>query len=332
MKVSIIIPVYKAEKYLSKCVDSVLNQSYTDLEVILIEDGSPDRCGEICDAYAKKDSRVKVLHKENEGVSMARNAGLEIATGEYVQFVDSDDYLEVQMTEKLINAMEAQKVDMVLCSFYEKNLNFEKVSKTEEEPGVYNKDDFLMRIMNNPYSFHYGVLWNKLFKRTVIEKIRFSSDMDFGEDFIFNLHYLGQIEKIAVIEEPLYYYIRYNTDSLMYIQAVGKEDVGKYLRYLEKRLLIFHKYRDFYKEQKLYENNKNKVNEYLLKVYISEKLEINWQPLSKANKKTCKQILEQNEDVKLMKKEMDVSYYRKKAIKFWLAKYKVLLRNKLVKN
>ena len=233
MKVSIIIPVYKAEKYLSKCVDSVLNQSYTDLEVILVEDGSPDNCGAICDDYAKKDSRIKVVHKENEGVSKARNAGLDIATGEYVQFVDSDDYLELQMTEKLVHAMKEQKVDMVLCGFYEKNLNFEKVSKIEEETGIYKKKDFLMRIMNNPYSFHYGVLWNKLFKRKVIERIRFSSDMDFGEDFIFNLHYLGKIEKIAVIEEPLYYYIRFITDSLMYIQAVGKEDVQKYLRYLE---------------------------------------------------------------------------------------------------
>ena len=332
MKVSIIIPVYKAEKYLSKCVDSVLNQSYTDLEVILVEDGSPDNCGAICDDYAKKDSRIKVVHKENEGVSKARNAGLDIATGEYVQFVDSDDYLELQMTEKLVHAMKEQKVDMVLCGFYEKNLNFEKVSKIEEETGIYKKKDFLMRIMNNPYSFHYGVLWNKLFKRKVIERIRFSSDMDFGEDFIFNLHYLGKIEKIAVIEEPLYYYIRYNTDSLMYIQAVGKEDVQKYLRYLEKRLLIFHKYREFYKEQNMYENNKNKVNEYLLKVYISEKLEINWQHLSKEDKKKCRQILEENEDVKLMKHEMDTFYYRKRVIKFWLAKYKVLLRNKLVKN
>ena len=94
MKVSIVIPIYKAEKYLSTCIDSVLGQTYKDLEVILVDDASPDRCGDICEEYAKKDSRVRVIHKENEGVSKARNAGLAIATGDYVQFVDSDDYLQ----------------------------------------------------------------------------------------------------------------------------------------------------------------------------------------------------------------------------------------------
>lgn len=332
MKVSIVIPVYKAEKYLSNCVDSVLGQSYHDIEVILVDDASPDRCGDICEEYARKDSRVKVIHKENEGVSKARNAGLEIATGDYVQFVDSDDYLETTMTEKLVKAMEANQVDMVLCGFYEKNLNFQRESKAEEEPGVYTKDAFLKNIMRNPYSFHYGVLWNKLFRGDALRELRFSSDMDFGEDFIFNLHYLRYVDKIAVIEDPLYYYIRYNTESLMYVQTVGKKEVSKYLRYLEKRLLIFHKYRDFYMEQGLYETNKNKVNEYLLKVYTSEKMEIKRLPLSKEEKKRCFALLEQNEDVIRMKKDMDVSYYRKKQLKFKLAKWKVILRDTLVKN
>ena len=128
MKVSIVIPIYKAEKYLRTCIDSVLGQTYKDLEVILVDDASPDRCGEICEEYAKKDSRVRVIHKENEGVSKARNAGLAIATGDFVQFVDSDDYLAEDMTQKLVEQMEQQKVDLVLCGFFEKNLNFERVS------------------------------------------------------------------------------------------------------------------------------------------------------------------------------------------------------------
>jgi glycosyltransferase involved in cell wall biosynthesis len=332
MKVSIIIPVYKAEKYLPTCVDSVLSQTYKDLEVILIDDASPDKCGEICEEYAKKDERVKVIHKENEGVSKARNAGLEIATGDYVQFVDSDDYLEPNMTEKLVNAMEINQADMVLCGFYEKNLNFQRASKADEEPGVYSKEVFLKNIMNNPYSFHYGVLWNKMFKGEALRELRFSSDMDFGEDFVFNLHYLRYVEKIAVIDDPLYYYIRFNTDSLMYVQTIGKKETAKYLRYLEKRLLIFHKYRDFYVEQGMYDNNRNKVNEYLLKVYTSEKMEIKRQPLSKEDKKKCLALLESNEDVIKMKQDMDPSYYRKKQFKFKLAKWKVILRDTLVKN
>lgn len=332
MKVSIVIPIYKAEKYLPTCVDSVLGQTYKDLEVILVDDASPDRCGEICEEYAKKDSRVRVIHKENEGVSKARNAGLAIATGDYVQFVDSDDYLAEDMTKKLVEQMEQQNVDMVLCGFFEKNLNFERVSKAEEQPGIYTREQILINIMRNPYSFHYGVLWNKLFKRELLGKLLFSSDMDFGEDFIFNLHYLAHTEKITVIAEPLYYYIRYNTDSLMYLQATGKQEISKYLRYLEKRLLIFHKYRDFYQEQGLYEEYKNMVNEYLLKVYISEKMEIRRQPLSRADKKKCMRLLEENEDVIRMKKEMDAGYYRKKKLKFILAKCKVILRDTLVRN
>ena len=332
MKVSIIIPVYKAEKYLKTCVDSVLSQTYKDLEVILIDDASPDKCGEICEEYAKKDERVKVIHKENEGVSKARNAGLEIATGDYVQFVDSDDYLDVTMTEKLVKAMENDKSDMVLSGFYEKNMNFERVSKAEEEPGVYSKEQILKNIMNNPYSFHYGVLWNKLFKRELLDSVRFSSDMDFGEDFIFNLYYLKYVKNVSVIDEPLYYYIRFNTDSLMYIQAVGKKETAKYLRYLEKRLLIFHNYRDFYIEEGMYDQYRNKVNEYLLKVYTSEKMEIKRQPLSKEDKKKCLALLERNEDVIKMKQDMDPSYYRKKQFKFKLAKWKVILRDTLVKN
>ena len=332
MKVSIIIPIYKAEKYLPECVDSVLGQTYKDIEVILIDDASPDKCGEICEEYAKKDERVKVIHKENEGVSKARNAGLEIATGDYVQFVDSDDYLDVTMTEKLVKAMENDKSDMVLSGFYEKNMNFERVSKAEEEPGVYSKEQILKNIMNNPYSFHYGVLWNKLFKRELLDSVRFSSDMDFGEDFIFNLYYLKYVKNVSVIDEPLYYYIRFNTDSLMYIQAVGKKETAKYLRYLEKRLLIFHNYRDFYVEEGMYDQYRNKVNEYLLKVYTSEKMEIKRQPLSKEDKKKCLALLESNEDVIKMKQDMDPSYYRKKQFKFKLAKWKVILRDTLVKN
>ena len=332
MKVSVIIPVYKAEKYLPACVESVLGQSYKDLEVILIDDESPDRCGELCEAYARQDSRVRVIHKKNEGVSKARNAGLEIATGEYIQFVDSDDYLDLHMTEKLVTAMEQQQADLVLCGFYEKNLNFEKISKAEEEPGVYTKEQLLQKILRNPYSFHYGVLWNKLFKAEPIRKVAFSEDMDFGEDFIFNLQYLGQITKITVIDDPLYYYVRYNTDSLMYVQTKGKEEVSKYLRYLEKRLLIYHKYQEFYKQQGLYEENRNLVNEYLLKVYISEKMEIKRQPLSKEDKKRCLALLEASEDVKRLRTEMDPTYYRKRAFKFKLAKYKVFLRDCIVRN
>lgn len=334
MKVSIIIPIYRAEKYIKKCIDSVLAQTYTDLEIILVEDGSPDNCGAICDDYAKKDSRIKVIHKENEGVSKARNTGISQVTGTYVQFVDSDDSLKPNMTETLVKNMEQEPVDLVVCGFYEENLNYSKVSKLGDEPGIYEQTQFLENIIKNPYSFHYGVLWNKLFRADVLkEQIRFSSDMNFGEDFIFNLHYLRYAKKIAVIEEPLYSYVRYNTDSLMYIQAVGKADTEKYRTYLKKRLQIFQKYRDFYIDMNLYEKNKNEINAYLLKVYVSERLEIKLAlPFLKSEKKALYKELKQNPDVIRMKQDMDGGYYQKKKVKYMLAKGKVLLRNRLVKN
>ena len=333
MKVSIVIPIYKAEKYMKQCVDSVLAQTYKNIEVILVEDGSPDRCGEICDEYAKEDTRIKVIHKENEGVSKARNEGLSLATGEYIQFVDSDDYLESNMIELLVSTMEQQKVDLVVCGFYEENQSFSRISSPGEHTGTYSKKEILENITQNPYSLHYGVLWNKLYKNEYIkEQLRFQEDMDFGEDFIFNLGYLANIKEIYVLEEPLYRYIRYNGDSLMYRQTKGKEQKDKYLEYLEKRLLIFKRYRDFYISQMLYEDNKNKINAYLLKVYVSEKTELYTLPFSRNEKKECKSFLSNNPDVIQMKADMEKRYYYKMSLRYSLAKCKVLLRNKLVKN
>ncbi|MBQ3599721.1 MAG: glycosyltransferase family 2 protein [Lachnospiraceae bacterium] len=333
MKVSIIIPVYKAEKYIKRCVDSVLAQEYKDLEIILVDDGSPDNCNSICDDYARKDERVKVIHKKNEGVSKARNSGLEQITGDYVQFVDSDDYLKPQMTKMLVEAMEREQADLVVCGFMEDNLNFSRISKMEEKPGIYKKEQILENITRNPYSLHYGVLWNKLFRAEHLKKhLYFQAHMNFGEDFIFNLHYLKYAKKIAVIEEPLYFYVRYNEDSLMYQQTKKKEELHMYMQYLEKRLLLFQKYRDFYKEEGLYQCNCNAINSYLLKVYVSEKLELRTLALNKQEKKQCIKYLENNKEIKAMKAEMSKWYYYKMSLRYFLGKCKVLLRNHLVKN
>lgn len=113
--VSIIIPVYKTESYLAKCIESCMHQTYQNIEIILIEDGSPDRYGEICDAYAKQDERIRVIHKENTGVSDSRNEGLEIASGEFIMFVDSDDWIDAEMVEELVTAQQKYDVDLVEC-------------------------------------------------------------------------------------------------------------------------------------------------------------------------------------------------------------------------
>ena len=113
--VSVIVPIYKVEKYLGKCVDSIINQTYKNLEIILVDDGSPDNSGKICDEYAKKDNRIKVIHKENGGLSSARNAGLDVATGEFIAFVDSDDRIHLDFVEKLYRAIKEENADIASC-------------------------------------------------------------------------------------------------------------------------------------------------------------------------------------------------------------------------
>lgn len=115
MKLSIIVPVYKVEKYIRRCLDSIINQTFTDFELILVDDGSPDTSGEICEGYAKKDERIRVIHQENKGLSGARNTGVEVSKGEYIGFVDSDDWIELEMYEKLITAAEKYGADIVKC-------------------------------------------------------------------------------------------------------------------------------------------------------------------------------------------------------------------------
>ena len=130
-ELSVIVPVYKVEKYLSKCIDSILAQTFTDFELILIDDGSPDRCGEICDEYAAKDSRIIVIHQQNKGVSAARNAGLEIAKGKYIGFVDSDDWIEPEMYQILIATANETASELVICG-----------SKQRDESGAFLRNDF----------------------------------------------------------------------------------------------------------------------------------------------------------------------------------------------
>ena len=135
MKVSVIVPVYKVEKYLKKCIDSILNQTYRDLEVILVDDGSPDQCGTICDRYGREDSRVHVIHKENGGLSDARNTGVERASGEYILFVDSDDYIEPELVEKTVKAAEKTGCDLVMFDYIreEENLAFPAIRSCRKD-------------------------------------------------------------------------------------------------------------------------------------------------------------------------------------------------------
>lgn len=202
---SIVIPVYEAKEHLARCVDSWLGQTKGDLELILVDDGSTDGSGELCDRYAKRDQRVRVIHQENAGVSAARNAGIEAAGGNYLLFTDSDDYVARDYLEQMVKAMEDSGADLALCGFHHlyDGADIPKLpGKTRTVRLSSGEEDFLalyeQSFLNMP--------WNKLYKREQVG--RFDTSLSLGEDLLFNLDYLRRCEKIAVLSRPLCYYLQ----------------------------------------------------------------------------------------------------------------------------
>lgn len=202
--ISIIIPVYKVEKYLEKCIQSVINQTYENLQIILVDDGSPDNCGKICDEYAKKDHRIEVIHKSNGGLSDARNKGLEIAKGEYIGFVDSDDYIESDMYEVLYNLLKQYNVDVSICNFY--TVSQGKIAIKNADNGIkeYNRIEILKEILldNNIQSY----AWNKLYKKELFNEIKYPVGKKY-EDIGTTFYLLEKCNKVVVTGKPEYYYI-----------------------------------------------------------------------------------------------------------------------------
>lgn len=204
--ISIIVPIYKVEKYLPKCIESLLNQTYRDIQIILVDDGSPDNSGEICDRYSAKDSRIKVIHQANRGVSAARNAGLDIAQGDYIGFCDPDDFVAPEMYKKMIEAMEREKVDLVVCGY---DYYDEQYRKDGSRPyqirnnETLTKEDIYSRLSDMPPTIRHGVV-TKLFKCSIIGNLRFDTRLHSSEDAEFLLDYVQRIDTAVFIHEPLY--------------------------------------------------------------------------------------------------------------------------------
>lgn len=183
-EISIIVPVYKVEEYLCKCIDSILAQTLTDFELILIDDGSPDGCGAICDAYAAKDSRIVVIHQKNAGVSAARNAGLEIARGAYIGFVDSDDWIEPEMYETMLRKAKETQADVVVCGIQYAETDGRIISTACKGSNQYTNQDLIKALFEMPCEIGGGV-WNKIFLATAVKEARFPEDRKIGEDCIY---------------------------------------------------------------------------------------------------------------------------------------------------
>ncbi|MBR3685869.1 MAG: glycosyltransferase family 2 protein [Clostridia bacterium] len=212
--VSIIVPVYRVEYWLPKCIKSLLAQTYKNIEIILVDDGSPDKSGTICDKFAKKDSRIKVIHKENGGVSSARNAGIDAAEGEYICFVDSDDWLSEDAIETLYAEFLKNNVQIVIANMItvgKRNGLFRLVNK--ERIISFNDPDNLFLDLYQESSL--GGLVNKLFVASLIKDntIRLKEGMKFGEDVLFLLECFKHCSAISLIEKPIYYYNRLVSES-----------------------------------------------------------------------------------------------------------------------
>lgn len=204
-KISVIIPVYKVEEYLPRCLDSIISQTYKNLEIILVDDGSPDKCGKICDEYAERDERIRVIHKENGGVAKARNTGLDAATGDYVGFVDSDDWIENDMYELLMKNALSYDADISMCGerIYEeeKCVTSRKNKKTE----VLDRTGTKKRVV---VGGSMGLIWNKLIRRSVLKNIRFDIKYDCSEDLLFMYEVIKNIDKTVMTNTPKYNYCR----------------------------------------------------------------------------------------------------------------------------
>ncbi len=204
---SVIVPVYKTENYLRKCVDSILASTYGNLELILVDDGSPDNSGAICDEYAEKDARVKVIHKENGGLSSARNAGLDIATGDFITFVDSDDYIAEDIYDKLIKKLVTDNVDIVMMNIAPVSEDYSVVGEPRKYPaewlGVKSGERLFQRICERRVG---ASVWSKIFRADIINSVRFEVGV-LNEDFLFLSELLVHNElKVSLLNDVGYYY------------------------------------------------------------------------------------------------------------------------------
>lgn len=214
VKVSIIVPVYNVEKYLEKCIDSILNQTFHEFELILVDDGSNDLSGEICEKYKKNDFRIRVIHKKNGGLSSARNSGLSIAKGEYISFIDSDDYIDKDMISILYNNIIKNEADISICDYYEVYSNEKKIERVncDNVEVVMNNTEALNKIYEEK-GWLYVVAWNKLYKKELFENIKFMEGK-IHEDEIIAHELLYNAKRIVYTNKKLYYYLQ-RKDSIM---------------------------------------------------------------------------------------------------------------------
>lgn len=285
-KISIIVPVYKVEEYLPRCIDSILDQTFTDFELILIDDGSPDNCGAICDEYAAKDNRIVVIHKENAGVSAARNDGLDISKGKYISFVDSDDVIHPQFYEIMLGTID--DADLCFCQYtkFHDKLGFLNIQSPKRE--IYEDNE----IFNLPNLTIY-MIWNKLIKKAVINELRFDVSLKNAEDSLFAFECMTKCKKVVFVDEIMYGYFIRNNGAVANIDIDGKKNIVEIWSFIYEKAKTI-------QSKKLIAN----CNEFLIYSYVN--LFYSSLNIDKEINKTCKKFLLCNVCNILMNKKLTI--------------------------
>ena len=259
--VSVIVPVYNAEKTLPACLESILGQSFEDMEVLAVDDGSTDGSLRVLRDFAARDPRVRVFSQRNSGVAAARNLAIDNASGDYLQFVDSDDRLPADATERMVEAIRSRECDLVIAPYTE------VIGLIRQKRGFLDRDmllsqrQFLGRMAEHPNSFFYAVMWNKLYRADIVrahDDIICAEDMDWSEDLYFNLSYIRYAEKFYALSTPIYNY--FNTPGSAVHTALNPVNI------VATRATLFAYYKELYEHLGLYEEYKPQIYKYLVAV------------------------------------------------------------------
>ena len=285
--VSIIVPVYNAQNSVARCLESICSQTYQELEIIVLNDGSTDDSLAICEQFRAKDPRIVVVDKENEGLSITRNVGMRLAQGKYLQFVDSDDHLAPDFTQRMVTAAEQHDATLVISPYWmeiprdiQKEQLREKVKAGNPEDiakkklrrkkpeveyreygflpaGVYDQKSYALHLMEKPVTFFYNVVWNKIYRRDVLNAhgLEFTNEMIHAEDQQFNIRYLEFVERVVSLEEPGYYYVQ-NPQSICHTQI-------NLASIVQNKLQVFRYYKELYTKLGLYDQVQPQLYKFL---------------------------------------------------------------------
>ncbi|HHV10176.1 MAG TPA: glycosyltransferase family 2 protein [Clostridiales bacterium] len=325
--VTVILPMYNAETFLPRCMESVLNQTYQNFILLIIDDGSTDESKGIINTYVQKDPRIRYVRKENEGVAIARNLGIEIvqntySDSKYTYFIDADDCIALNMIETLVREAEESNAGLVMCNFYywyEYGTRKNKAFDRDERMGHMQ---YALRILKKPMSFYYGVLWNKLYRTKDICGIRFTTAVALGEDFIFNLKLIPGLKRVSIISKPLYYYRKFGNPGAL--TARGRDLTQAF----NNRLVMFAEYKQLYQDLGLYELNRNRILDYMVaSIYDLKFFE---EVYFKENKEQVEQYREHLSRLKIREsylKEMPMAMFLLRSGYYYIKKQLLIIRH-----